>query len=105
MSADTETHDRSFDPDALRDKYRSERDKRLRPDGNDQYVNVVGEYGHFLDDPFATSTVERQPLLDDVDVLIVGGGFGGLLAGACLRKPGVEEVRIIDNGSEFRGTW
>ena len=26
-----------FDPDALREKYREERDKRLRPDGNAQY--------------------------------------------------------------------
>ena len=27
-----------FDPDQLRDKYRAERDKRLRDDGNAQYV-------------------------------------------------------------------
>ena len=26
-----------FDPDALREKYREEREKRLRPDGNEQY--------------------------------------------------------------------
>ena len=27
-----------FDPDALRNRYREERDKRLRADGNEQYV-------------------------------------------------------------------
>ena len=31
-----------FDPDALRAKYRAERDKRLRADGNEQYVEVDG---------------------------------------------------------------
>ncbi len=31
-----------FDPDALREKYREERDKRLRDDGNEQYVEVAG---------------------------------------------------------------
>ena len=33
-----------FDPDALREKYRAERDKRLRADGNDQYVEVKGDF-------------------------------------------------------------
>ena len=31
---------RDFDPDFLRKKYREERDKRLREDGNDQYIEV-----------------------------------------------------------------
>ena len=32
----------NFDPDALREKYRRERDKRVRTDGNAQYVEVTG---------------------------------------------------------------
>ena len=44
--------DLPFDPDALREKYRQERDKRLRADGNEQYVEVVGEFAHYLDDPY-----------------------------------------------------
>ena len=94
-----------FDPDSLRDKYRAERDKRVRDDGNDQYVNVVGSYARFIADPFATTEVEREALTDEVDVLIVGGGLGGLLTGAHLRKHGVEDIRIIEKGSEFGGTW
>jgi cyclohexanone monooxygenase len=105
MSVDDEVNERSFDPDALRAKYRAERDKRLRADGNDQYVNVADEHVHFLHDPFVTQPLHREPLVDDVDVVIVGGGFGGLLAGAFLRRDGVEGIRIIDNGSEFGGTW
>ncbi|NNL64831.1 MAG: NAD(P)/FAD-dependent oxidoreductase, partial [Myxococcales bacterium] len=97
--------DLGFDPDALREKYRRERDKRLRPDGNDQYVEVAGRFARYLEDPYARETIERAPLADEVDVLIVGGGFGGLLAGAYLREAGVERLRIVDAASDFGGTW
>jgi len=105
MSRDIEARRPGFDPDALREKYRAERDKRLRADGNDQYINVVGQYERFVRDPFATSEINRAPLHDDVDVVIVGGGFGGLLAGAHLRRAGVEGIRIVEQGSDFGGTW
>ena len=95
----------AFDPAALRRKYREERDKRLREDGNDQYIEVKGEFSHFLDDPYAEPGFEREPLLDEVEVLVIGGGFGGLLAGARLRQAGVENLRIVDPASDFGGTW
>ena len=47
----------------------------------------------------------REPLRDRVEVLVVGGGFGGLLAGARLRQAGVESVRVIEKGGDFGGTW
>ena len=96
---------RDFDPDALREKYRRERDKRLREDGNDQYVEVKGSFSHFLDDPYATPGFSRPELCDETQVAVVGGGFGGLLAGARLRQAGVESIRIIDPASDFGGTW
>ena len=40
-----------FDPDALRDRYREERDKRVRPDGNEQYREVTGDFARYLEDP------------------------------------------------------
>ena len=73
-----------FDPDALRLKYREERDKRVRVDGNEQYQDVVGDFAHYLNDPYVEPLV-REPLYDDVEVVIIGGGFGGLLTGARLR--------------------
>src|SRR6187455_584471 len=76
----------SFDPDALREKYRQERDRRLRPDGNDQYIEIKGEFAHFIEDPYVEPGFTREPLNDEVDVVLVGGGFGGLLAGARLRE-------------------
>ncbi len=96
---------RPFDPDALRDKYRAERDKRLRDDGNEQYIEVRDQFAHFLDDPYAEPGFAREPLTDEIEVLIVGGGFGGLLAGARLRQAGVDDLRIIDPASDFGGTW
>ncbi len=104
-TADLAMQDLGFDPNALREKYREERDRRLREDGNAQYVQVKGEFAHFLDDPYAEPGFERAPLSDEVEVLIVGGGFGGLLAGARLRQAGVEDIRIIDPASDFGGTW
>src|SRR5262245_41701340 len=94
-----------FDPDALREKYRHERDKRLRPDGNDQYVEVTGKFAHFVDDPYVEPGFIREPLTDEIDVVIIGGGFGGLLAGARFRQAGIDDIRIIEAGGDFGGTW
>jgi cyclohexanone monooxygenase len=93
-----------FDPEALRAKYAEERDKRLRADGNAQYLEVTGKFAHFLDDPYVERT-PRDALTDEVEVAIIGGGFGGLLAGARLREAGVEDLRIIEKGGDFGGTW
>ena len=94
-----------FDPDGLRAKYREERDKRIRPDGNDQYLEVEGAFAHFADDPYVEPGFTRAPLADEVEVVVIGGGFGGLLAGARLREAGIENVRIIERGGDFGGTW
>ena len=95
----------AFDPDALRAKYREERDKRIRADGNDQYVEVAGRFAHFVDDPYVEPGFAREPLADDVEVLVIGGGFGGLLAGARLREAGVDDLRVVEKGGDFGGTW
>ena len=95
----------SFDPAALRAKYREERDKRLRPDGTAQYVEPKGRFARFADDPYVAPGFTRAPLHDDVDVALIGGGFGGLLAGARLRELGVQSVRIVEKGGDVGGTW
>ena len=95
----------NFDPDALREKYRVERDKRIREDGNDQYQEMTGEFSHYVEDPYIDEPIEREPLTDLVEVAIIGGGFGGLITGARLRESGVESIRIIEQGGDFGGTW
>lgn len=94
-----------FDPDALRTKYALERDRRLRPDGIAQYIEVEGRFARFAEDPWADPHFTREPLTDEVDVAIVGAGFGGLLTGARLRERGVERVRLIDKAADVGGTW
>ena len=94
----------TFDPDLLRDKYRSERDKRLRADANEQYVEMKGQFAHYLDDPYV-EVQERPALFDEVEVAIIGGGFGGLLVGARLREAGIEDIRLIEKGGDVGGTW
>src|ERR1700726_4811966 len=94
-----------FDPDALRAKYRQERDRRIRTDGNEQYVEVQGDFSRYVDDPYVDPGFTREPLTDEVGVLIIGGGFGGLLAAARLREAGIDDLRIIEKGGDFGGTW
>ncbi|TNF82094.1 MAG: NAD(P)/FAD-dependent oxidoreductase [Gammaproteobacteria bacterium] len=101
----SEAIDLGFDPNALRNKYREERDKRLRADGNDQYIEVTGQFSHYIEDPYLDEEIEREPLTDEVEIAIIGGGFGGLLAGARLREAGQENIRMIEKGGEFGGTW
>ncbi len=100
-----ETENLDFDPDELREKYREERDKRLRADGNEQYREVKGEFSHYIEDPYLEEVIEREPLRDEMDVIIIGGGFGGLITGARLREIGIERLRIIEKGGDFGGTW
>ncbi|MFN4025233.1 MAG: flavin-containing monooxygenase [Hyphomonas sp.] len=102
--ADDAALDLGFDPNALRSRYRAERDKRLRKEGNDQYVNMTGEFAHYLEDPY-TERVERAPVTDHVEIAVIGGGFGGMLSAARLRKAGFRDIRMIETGGDFGGTW
>jgi cation diffusion facilitator CzcD-associated flavoprotein CzcO len=93
-----------IDKEALRRKYLAERDKRLRPDGNSQYRQITGAFAHYLDDPY-TPRHERTAKSDHVTFAFIGGGFGGLSTGARLVEAGVTDVRIIEKGGDFGGTW
>jgi cyclohexanone monooxygenase len=96
-----------FDPDALRERYATERAKRLRPDGEAQYIEVSGAFSRFVaDDPYATDPgFTRARIEDDIEVVIIGGGFSGLLASARLREAGLDDFRVIEAGGDFGGTW
>ena len=94
----------SIDLEALRRKYAEERDKRLRPDGNGQYLRLDGRFAELLDDPY-TPVTPRQPKKDDVTVAFIGGGFAGLVTGARLAEAGIRDYRIVEKGGDFGGTW
>lgn len=100
----TTTDSTRADRNTIRARYAVERDKRLRADGNEQYVEMAGQYAHYLDDPYTEAT-PRAPLTDEVTVALIGGGFGGLITGARLVQAGITDVRIIEKGGDVGGTW
>ncbi len=94
-----------IDIPALREKYRQERDKRLRPGGGDQYIEVTNAFGEEDGkDPYA-DPIDRAPLRKEIEVAIVGGGFAGLMAGARLKQHGIDDFKIIDSANDFGGVW
>jgi cyclohexanone monooxygenase len=93
-----------IDKAALLARYIAERDKRLRPDGNAQYRRLTGDFAHYLEDPY-TPRAERAARTDHVVFAFIGGGFAGLVTGARLVEAGVADVRIIEKGGDFGGTW
>ncbi|MBL6691871.1 MAG: NAD(P)/FAD-dependent oxidoreductase [Pseudomonadales bacterium] len=90
--------------EAMREKYRVEREKRLRPDGSEQFVEIKGEFSRFGDDPFA-QPLQRNSRTTSVEMVVVGGGFGGLLTAARMNAVGIKDICVIEEGADFGGTW
>ncbi len=104
MSSATTTSTTDRDREALRARYRQERDKRLRSDGINQYIEPSGKYAHLLEDPH-TPKVDRAPIFRDVTVAFIGGGFAGLCAGVRLKQAGIDDIMIIEGAGDFGGVW
>jgi cyclohexanone monooxygenase len=96
--------DLKFDPEEIKKRYLLERDKRLRKDGNEQYKQFRGQFQHYLTDPY-TPRVERDPVDIETDFMVLGGGFGGLCLAARLVEAGITDIKILDKGGDFGGTW
>ena len=90
----------SSELDRVRAKYRQERDKRQDPHRRD----LLDLRGHeeLLADPY-TPVADREPATDTVDALVVGAGWGGLMAAAHLRKAGIERIRVVDKAGDVGG--
>jgi cyclohexanone monooxygenase len=101
----TSIADDGLDIDALKVRYDAEREQRLRNDGSAQYVAMEGRFESYLDDPWATADPDRRVVDETTEVLIVGGGFGGMLCAAQLRSAGIEDLRIVERAGDFGGTW
>ena len=94
----------TFDPEALAEKYDAERDKRIRADGVHQYIRLQGKFARFEDDPHATE-LQRQPIAKDVEVAILGCGWGGLHTAVSLHKSGIRDICMLDKAGDFGGVW
>ncbi|MEM7097735.1 MAG: NAD(P)/FAD-dependent oxidoreductase [Pseudomonadota bacterium] len=97
-----------FDPQTLTDRYRHERDKRIRDDAESQFVEVTHDSpfaNKYLEsDPYSTLAT-RDPIKDRRDVIIIGGGWVGMMTAARLLQAGLSDVRIVESGADFGGTW
>ena len=94
-----------FDPDAVHAKYQEERSRRMLADRT-HLVDFEhdGRFAEYLKDPF-TAYTRRDPVSDDVDVVVIGGGLAGVIMGVQLRKVGIRRIRFIDKAGGFGGTW
>ena len=94
--------------DAVKERFAYERDIRLhyRPEGTDQYFSdFEGEMLKYGSDPFSRDRVARDPIVRDVEVLVIGAGFSALLVSARLRQAGVESIQLVERAADVGGTW
>jgi cation diffusion facilitator CzcD-associated flavoprotein CzcO len=100
---DTDPIDDAFA--AAQERYRIEREKRIRPEGMAQYKPLEGDYAEFDRDPYVEPGFTREPVVEETDVVIVGGGFAGMLTAIGLGRNGIGDYRIVEKGGDFGGTW
>ena len=97
-----------FDPTQLKQKYIAERDKRLKHGGGiSQYrlIDSGGKFEHWLTDPWVEPGFTRDPVSEEVDVVVIGGGYGAQLVAVHLIESGVKKIRLIEKAGDFGGTW
>lgn len=95
----------SIDFPALREKYRIEKERRLRKDGQAQYVRLSDEgLPDYSVDPYQPQ-IERAPIDEAFDVMVLGAGWGGIKSSYYLTTQGVSDIRIVDTAGDFGGVW
>ncbi|CAN9364674.1 unnamed protein product [Alternaria alternata] len=99
-------NDLTFDPAALQAKYLQERDRRLaRDEGVEQYTLLDGSLAHYLEDPWVEPGFKRDPIEEETEVVIIGGGYGAQVCAVRLIEAGINDFKIIEKAGDFGGTW
>lgn len=100
--------------EAVHERYAAERDKRIRPEGINQYIDIASSdrFRHYSTDPWvdhATLNAQKPPLEDGshTKVLILGAGYAGIMFAIRLMAAGISEcdIRLADSAGGFGGTW
>ena len=97
-----------FDPNELTKRYATEREKRIRTDAEAQFVQLSHDSpfaNKYLEEDTYCQRVEREPIQDEREVIVIGGGWVGMLTAARLIQAGVTDIRIVESGGDFGGTW
>ncbi|KAK1994188.1 cyclohexanone monooxygenase [Colletotrichum falcatum] len=106
--------DDALDFMALNKKYADEKEKRQRPDGNAQYTEIESDarLGKLAQDPWVDhEELNARPTNladgDEVKVVVLGAGFGGLLFAIRFVQAGLRpaDIRLVDTAGGFGGTW
>ena len=92
----------AYDPEYLKKRYAEELAKRVNQ-GPREYSSISGT--RYFDDPNLGEVIERDPLAQEMDVLIIGGGLAGLLTAGRLIQRGITDLRIVEKGADYGGTW
>ncbi|MFN3602892.1 MAG: flavin-containing monooxygenase [Dietzia sp.] len=96
--------DLDFDPDLIRERFAVHKQKRIRPDQLAQFQGLSDVLEVDDRDPFV-EPINREPVTEEIDALVLGGGFGGLTAGAYLAQNEISDFRMVEYGGDFGGTW
>jgi len=83
-------------------KYRAYKEERA---GAADYMAMEGEFSKYLEDVYSEPPIEREPLTDECEILVVGAGFAGLLLWHKLSQAGFKDVRFCEKGGDVGGTW
>ena len=99
---------------AILEKYEEERLKRTQAGGLKQFITTSDStrYHHFGRDIWVDDSIPgpgANSIKDgsSYEILILGAGYGGLLAAVRLIESGmdVNGIRIVDTAGGFGGTW
>lgn len=94
-------------------RYEEERDKRLRSEGNSQFVDIsLSDQFRYMQedlwvDPATVKDARTMFPNNRCQVLVLGAGWGGLCYAVRMIQAGIrpENLRIVDMAGGFGGTW
>ena len=94
-----------IDIPALHAKYLQERDRRIKKEHNEQYIETSGKWADIYENDPYTPVKPREPITGETDVVILGAGYCGMMVAAQLKKAGINDFYNVDHGGDFGGTW